>query len=159
MRIAGKEINKLNVEVVVVPRPDGDIVFKCQAVLDYSKFDELCPEPKPPVIYGEKGKSGSRPDYDDKGWHKKFSEWLDKRECWMCYQSLKATDNLEWSQVMENVPETWQLVRDEFKNAKFTQVEIRRIFNAVASANGLDEARIEEARESFLRSEAAKVAS
>src|SRR6185436_15627483 len=73
-----------------------------------------------------------------------------KRNGWMIFQSLKATEGLEWDLVKEEDPESWVKVDEEFKAAKFSEYEIGRIYNGVMAANCLDERRVEEARKSFL---------
>ena len=62
MKINGRKLDPI-VEVLVIPRQDGDIVFKAKPVTDYTEFNALCAEPKPPNIKHRDGVD--RPDFDD----------------------------------------------------------------------------------------------
>lgn len=152
MRIKGKTFDTPNYELIIIPRPDGDIIFKAQAVLDFEKFNQLVPVPNPPTITYA-GAKGPVPDFKDKAYLEALNERGRKRFNWILIQSLKATEDLEWDSVDENNPQTWENVETEFRKAKFSEVEIGRIFNGVLSANSLDEDRIEEARKRFLASQ------
>ena len=152
MKIKGKKIAGPNVETVIIPRSNGQhIVFKCAAVLDYSDFEKLCPDPKPPKV------------------QKPGGEWLDDIESgdykiatnlhlmqnmnWMILRSLSATDDLEWEKVKLSDPTTWELWTEELKEAGFSRIEIGRIRDGVWKANCLDEKMIDEARKSFFHSQ------
>jgi len=50
-----------------------------------------------------------------------------------------------------NNPGTWTNWEDDFKNCGFTQIEMGRITGLVLEANCLDETKLKQAREVFLR--------
>jgi hypothetical protein len=152
MRIKGKTFDSPNYEVIIVPRPDGDIIFKASAVLDFDRFNKLCPVPNPPMVTYAGAKTPV-PDFKDKDYNNALSERGRKRFNWILIQSLKATPDLEWDSIDEDNPDTWEKIEAEFRAAKFSEVEIGRIFSGVLAANSLDEERIEEARKRFLASQ------
>ena|SRR6516164_7361632 len=148
MKIKGRKISGPNVEVIVIPRPDGDIVLKAQAILDHEPFRQLCPEPKPPKRI-ERGK-GEVLNIEDPQ-YKKAIEWHNKaRIDWLIITSLRATEDLEWETVDYAKPETWRNHEKELRESGFSEYELVRISNAVFAANGLDDTKIEQARERFL---------
>lgn len=150
MKLGGKKIEGANYEYVVLPRPGGQLVFKAQAVLDMKRFDEMCPEPEAPSVMkpgGVKYKNIADPVYLES-----LKRRTQMRINWMVLQSLSATEGLEWETVDMSNPDTFQNYEKELVDAGLTQSERNRIVNAVLSANGLDESKIEEARQSFLAS-------
>ena len=48
MKIGGVEIKGPHEELLILPRPDENIIIRAKAVMDMDVFDKLCPEPKPP---------------------------------------------------------------------------------------------------------------
>jgi hypothetical protein len=149
MRLEGKKIEGPNVETIVIPRTDGraDVVFKAQAVLDYTPFDELCPRPTPPIKTLRGGERQA--DYEDTVYKELISTYGLKRMAWMCIKSLEATPTLEWDDVDVGNPNTWLKFEDELTKAGFSDPEIMRIRNGVFSANCLNESVVELARQSF----------
>lgn len=148
MKIAGKQISGPNVETVIFPRADGDIVFRAQAVLDYTDFDALCPVPSPPVTMLPGGLKSE--DRNDASYMEKMFEWADHKGTWMAIESLKATENLEWETVNPSEPSTWDNYKEELKQAGFTEADRVRVLQCVSSANGLSQDRIDEAMKRFL---------
>ena len=53
--------------------------------------------------------------------------------------------------VNENDPRTWPKWEEDLKNGGLTQVECNRVLALVLEANALDEAKLQKAREVFLR--------
>ena len=152
MRIAGKKIEGPNVEVIIIPRGEGEnIILKAEAILDYDEFEQLCSRPVAPTITLRGGER--RADVDDPIFQERLSQYGSKRIAWMCVKSLQATPDLEFEKVKLNDPETWLNLDDEFKEAGFSMIEIGRIRQGVFAANCLDESRLEEARQSFLASQ------
>jgi hypothetical protein len=78
-----------------------------------------------------------------------IKDWAGKRTNWIMIQSLRATPGLEWDSVKYDDPNTWANWETELQKV-FTAPEISRIMDAITAANGLNEARIERARQSFL---------
>jgi len=156
MRIKGKKITGANREIIAIPRGDGDdIVFIAEAVLDHKPFDKLCPVPKPRLkkIDGE-----DVPDFKDKNYNAKIVKYSEKKTAWLILTSLKATPELEWEQVDLDDPSTWLLFRQELNSSGFSDLEVNRIINGSLTAQGLNEARIEQARDSFLLRESRQLA-
>lgn len=149
MKIKGKKIEGPNVEVVIIPRGEGDdIIFKAEAVLDMSQFEQLCPTPTAPLKMIQGG--AKVPDFEDKEFQKALNEYSKKRTEYMFIKSLSATEGLEWEIINPIDPLTWGLLEEEFVKAGLSQIEISRIMNGVITANCLNEDRLEEARQRFL---------
>lgn len=153
MKLAGKTIEGPNTETIVIPRTDGreSIVFKAKAVLDYDDFDAACPRPTPPIRMLKGGIREANPE--DPRFKAAIEDWGTKRMNWMVIKSLNATEGLEWDTVKLSEPNTWNKLDEEFKTAGFSSIEVGRIRQGVFVANCLDEAKLDEARESFLLSQ------
>ncbi len=151
MKLFGQHVKGPNVEVLVLPRQDYDIVLTTQAILDQTTFDELCPRPKPPKFM-KAGTTEWTEDLTDVEWQKQIARHSQQRTAWIMIESLKATPKeiLEWERVRSDDPESWLLWQDELKEAFFTNSEIISIMNAVWAANGLNQERLDEARNRFL---------
>lgn len=149
MRIKGKEIKGINVVTVVIPRGNTDnVIFRCQAVLDYSRFDSLCPAPSPPEVRrpgGVVSQNVNAPSYKAA-----MNEYSLNKLAFMVVESLKATPELEWDTVKDDSPETWKLYEKELRDSGFSDIEIGRIISGVTEANCLNESVIERARNDFL---------
>lgn len=140
---------------VVIPiiRDNGDtrIYFEATAVTDFEEFDRLCPEPVPGKrVYpdGTQVADTSAPEYI-----KAYSEWSENRMTYIILKSLSITKGLTWDKVVLEKPETWKLIDEELKESGLTPIEIRQINNGVWEAQGLDNAKIQKAREDFLASQ------
>ena len=146
MRVAGIEITACE-ELLVLPRPDGHpIPFRAKAVAVKDEFDRLIPEPVAPVLQKKGGKVS---DFRDKDYLDAVSKRDDARFALMCLRSLEPSQ-IEWTQVQLDDPNTWTLWTDELKEAGLSEVEVNRVIGLVMAANALDEAKISEARKSFL---------
>lgn len=148
MKMNGTKLECPNEEILVLPRPSGDLVFKAKAVLDYDEFDKICPEPKPPVKVVKGGKK--EVNIADSAYQAEISAHNERRMAFIILKSLQATEGLEWETVDMLKPNTWVNYVDELKSSGFSSVEIHRIVTAVLRANALDEAKLEEARKAFL---------
>ena len=150
MRINGKVVEGPNEVVRVIPRNNGELVFKAKAVLDYTIFEGICPPPEPP----KKMKPGQdpEPDYSNAEYVKALDEYATKRFHYMVLKSLEATDGLEWDTVDINEPDTWDKYEGDLKNAGFTEREIVIILDMVMEANSLNDDKIQEATKRFLQS-------
>lgn len=150
MKMHGKKIEGPNTEIIVIPRGGdvSDIVFHAQAVLDMGPFEKLCPSPQPPQRILKGGKVDK--NFEDPGYKTQLEHYGEKRIAYMVIQSLKATEGLEWETIKEGDHNTWLNLEKELKASGFSHVEIQRIMNGVFAANCLSEARVEEARKSFL---------
>jgi hypothetical protein len=151
MKLHGQKVEGPNIELIVIPRGGDrpDIILKAQAVVDRTPFDKMCPEPLAPVRITKGGVKEYQ--LEDAGYKAAIEARSQKYIAWMVIESLKATEGLEWDLVKLDDHRSWLKYTDELKEAGFSHVEIQRIINGVFRANCLDEAKIEEARKSFLR--------
>ena len=148
MRIGGKEISGAAEEVLVLPRLDGNIIIRARAVLDMDEFDALCPKPKAGAIL--KAGGGFHEDVEDAGYKAMLADYNTKRFDFICLKSLEPS-NIDWDTVNRNDANTWKNWGDDLTNAGISSVEANRIIKCVLQANSLDEDKIKEARELFLR--------
>lgn len=148
MKLQGHSFDSPNVEYCVLPRGKDSVVFTAVAILDYDEFEKLCPEPDPPSVI--KPGKGKQANYQDPEYLQSMADRSNKRLAWMVLKSLQATEGLVWDTVDMGDHKTWLNYKKELKEAHFSQTEIQRIENAVYTANSLNEARVQEARENFL---------
>lgn len=150
MKIDGEKIEGPNVETLIIPRGDGrkDITLKARAVLDFTDFENLCPEPKAPVIMLPGGEK--KFDFKDKVYVARQTEFNEKQNAWLLIKSLEETPGLEWETIDLGDPSTWMNWEKELKKSGFSKIEIGRIVYLVNSANCISEIRMDEARQSFL---------
>ena len=159
MKMEGIKLGIPSERLICFPRrtPKGEeyqIPFKCKAVLDFSEFNKVCPEPQPRNIL-KPGDKVALPDYEDPEYIKKQFEHSTRKMEFTIIKSLEATEGLTWDQVKLHDPETWELWKIEMESAGFTEMEISRLHLETMRVNALDEATLEEARESFLQKQAA----
>jgi len=148
MKINGKKLDGPNIEVVVIPRQSGDLVFKAAAVLDYEDCDKLNPMPQAPKKLLAGGEI--QENVDDPKYQKALDDWATRKFYWMLIKSLEATDGLEWETVEMSKPETWELYKKEMHKAGLSPGEIARIEMCVTDACGLNQTKIDEATKRFL---------
>ena len=146
MKLKGRTIKGPNVEYIVIPREDGDLVFKAQAVLDTKPFDEAYPAPKPPTIVKP---SGPEPDFKDQGYLGLVEKRNSARYGWIFMQSLSVTEGLEWGILKADDPSTWSRWEEELREAGFSNPEINIMMDGVSAANGLNQEKLEQARKRF----------
>lgn len=156
MRIQGKEIKSLNVELIVIPRGNGeDIILKAQAVPDYEEFNKLCPEPEAPFII--KPGTGKERNYNDKNYIAALNNKTKLQTYYMFLKSLQATEGLTWDTIDLKRPDTWLNFEKELTDAGFSMIERNLITTGCMIANCLSERKIEEARNRFTQSQAVRV--
>lgn len=149
----GKKFEAPNIEIIVIPRNDKNIIIKAQAVLDYTEHDALNPRPEPRKLV----RPGNivTEDVTNPEYQKALSEWGRKKLDWMVIKSLSATENLTWEKIKIDDPNTWHLYKEELEEAYFNPQEIMRIMDCVFNANGLNQSKIDEATKSFLAGQVA----
>lgn len=153
MKILGKTISGPNVELIVIPRGNGeDIILKAQAVLNPEDFNKICPEPKAPTQMIRGGQRSE--NITDPGYKSQMELYKKHQFAWLVIESLKATDGLEWETILPGEPSTWENYEKELTASGFSVYEVGRIVQAVMVANCLNEDRIEEARKRFLDTQA-----
>ncbi len=148
MKIAGVDPTTVPSEhILVLPRGnDQSIVFRATGLESMDDFYRLCPIPEPPMML----KGGRKvPDVENKDYQVAVESHANKREAYMVIRSLEPSQ-IEWDTVRLDKPSTWLNWENDLKTAKFSIIEIRRIHRLVLEANCLDEAKLEEARKSFL---------
>jgi len=146
MKINGVEVTSGD-EILVLPRTSGeDIVFRACAV-KMNDFHKKFPEPKAPNI---RTRSGFGPDLEDDSYVQALKDYSDLRFSYLCVFSL-APSKIEWEKVDLEKPSTWKEWEQELRDAGLSDIEMSLISRCILSANALDEAKLEEARESFLR--------
>jgi len=152
MKINGRKISGPNVEVIVIPRLEGDIIFKAQAILSFKEFETLCPEPIAPKVM-RRGVNQFVSNIKDPKYIKDMDDYSKRRTSWMILKSLSATEGLEWDTVKMDDPTTWNNLEDELKSSGFSEMEVGRIVTGVLTANCLNEDHLEQARQRFLASQ------
>lgn len=150
MKLRGKRPG-IHVEPVVLPRPDGDLVFQIKAIETFDEFEKLCPLPKPPAkILPNKERVE---DTNDPAYLKKCEQWGVKRMAYIIIKGLMdGTPDLEWETVKLSDNTTWSKYRDELRESGLSDIEINRLVNGALVANSLSERAVEEARKRFLAS-------
>lgn len=152
MKLFGKVPSQPVPEIVVIPRGEENIVFTCRAVLDYTDFDNLCPEPQALKRVFPGG--AVELDTSSQEYSSRLNAWGKRRTAWLFIKSLEATEGLTWDTVDLATPDTWENYSKELQEASFTTAEINCIFDGVITANSLNDAKVKEAKERFLRSQA-----
>lgn len=148
MKLKGTTVKNDNIEYVVIPRKDKNLVFTLRPVLDYDEFDNYLKEPTPPTITMAGGATSL--DYEDRDYKRSYLDYLNRKSQWTFIQSLMATEELELEKVKLNDPSTWLLLDDELREAGFTINERNQLWIAYEKANSINKDRLEEARNSFL---------
>ncbi len=148
MKLHG-EIPQPSVEYIVLPRPDKDIVLMATALKDFEDFQEICKRPEPPVKI--KAKTGERvPNVKDESYLSDLKIHNDKFTAWVIIKSLESTEGMEWETVSLDDPNTWLNWKQELIDSNFSAGEITYIVDKVMEANGMNDAKLKEARAVFL---------
>lgn len=150
MKIGGVQIEGPNEEILVIPRPYGDLVFRAQTVRSFKEFEALVPEPKPP---GVRTKDGYKPDIKDEGYLTLLERYNNQRMAYLVVKSLENSD-IEWDTVSLDDPSTWLGWDKELQDAGLSEIETQRITVAAMQANCLDEQKMIAARAAFLLGQA-----
>lgn len=154
MKIAGRKIEGPNRVTLVLPREgQEDIIIIAQAIVEMGEFDEFVKLPLPPTVTKAGGVVES--NFADKGYVDQISSYNMKKLAFIVLKSLEPSE-IEWETVDLKNPSTWAGYMDEMKGAGFSDVEINRIGQACMEANALDEAKLDAARQSFLRGQQAQ---
>ena len=150
MKIGGILVDKPTEEILVIQNNGNDIVFKAQAVLDYTEFDEICVKPEPPSII-KRGEKVTTKDFEDKKYNQEVYDFAVLKTNWMYLKSLEPSE-IEWKTVKMKKPETWANYKNELKKI-FTTQQVEKIFDLVLEANVITDSKIKEGRERFLAGE------
>lgn len=148
MKIAGVDPKTLSPEyTLVLPRGEDAIVFKACGLSDFEEFHKFVPEPIPPK---KMTRDGLIADTNNPNYKNDMEIYAKRRLAYMIVKSLEPS-GIEWETVNPDDPGSWTNWEQDFKNAGFTLIEIGRITGLVLEANCLDEAKLKQAREVFLR--------
>ena len=151
MKIGGTEVTEAS-GILVLPRSNGDpVVFRAVPVSISEEFELKVPEPVAPMIQKKDGKYSNTKDKD---YVKAVDLRSERRFSLMLIRSLEPS-NIEWEKVKTDDPATWLLWEKELLDAGLSEVECNRVVAIVMEANSLDESKIKEARETFLRGQEA----
>lgn len=148
MKIDGQTFDAPSESLVVLIKNGKDIPFKARAVLDFKRFELLCPVPKPKRITKPGGKTEEM--FNDPQFLTAFDYWGKLKTAYVIVEALKATPGLEFETIKDDDSASWLNWRAEFEKSFFTEPEIRKIVGCVWEANGIDEEKLEEARKRFL---------
>lgn len=150
MKMHGEKVEGINLETIAIPRANGkDVILQAGPILDFDEFDKICPEPKPPF----KVLKGGVKEFNlkDKTYLDSVKNYAEKKTAWIILKSLQYTSWLEWETVDFGNHRTWLNYKKELRDAGFSAFEVDKITNGVFTANGLNELRVQEARDAFLR--------
>lgn len=148
MKLNGKTLTAPKPKHAVIVREEGNHVFVCGPVLDYVRFEQICPEPTAPIV-APVGKPPYK-DLTDRKYLAKIEARAEAKVNWIYLQSLSHTPGLEWETVVENDPTTWGNWEKELKGL-LTEQEIMTIKVAVTEANMTSEETQRAALDAFFR--------
>lgn len=147
MKIKGQAFSR-NWDVLPILRGQDTTYIKVWAIEDPAEFDTLCPPPAPQRMKTLPG-GIKKPDERDTTYLEALNERGTKKLAYMIIRSLEATPDLAWENVRLEDHTTWTKVEDELKEAGLTRGEIAALVSLVLQVNGMNEDRVNEARESF----------
>ncbi len=147
MKIGGKELKGKCIETLVLPREDGDIIIKAEALNDFDEFDAVYPLPLAPKVLT---RNGPEDDLKDVSYREQMNLYNIHRLAFIIIKSLEVND-MEWDTVDIDDRKTWLNYIDDFSAAGLSAIEIGRVVQTALQANSLDEDKVDEARASFLR--------
>lgn len=156
MKINGKKLDKINQDVLVIPRPEGDVVFIAQGVLSYKEFETICPIPEAPMVSPAENKGAPYRDLKDPKFVALYNQHFQRKNDWFVIESLKASKDLEWETVDSRDPDTWGNWKKELEEAFFTENEIFKIYQLCLSVNSMDDGMLQAARDRFIAGTTAK---
>jgi hypothetical protein len=149
VKLKGKKIEGANREVIILPRSNGeDLVFIAEAIISYDEFDQIVPAPKPGTKIVPGG--GKVADFDSPTYAAELKRYATLRYLWTILKSLKATPGLEWETIVYSEPSTWENFYSELKAAGLSETEQKMLLVGVSTANCLNQAKLDEARDRFL---------
>ena len=149
MLYRGQSISAIpNIQILVIPHGELDIVIKAKAILDYDDHDKLNPRPVPPTL--TKARTGEKSeDYNDKKYVEQLDTWAKRRLAWITIKSLEDSEII-WETIVLTDHTTWENYIPELKGAGFTPQEVGRILDLVGTVNSLDQKNIDDATSRFL---------
>lgn len=149
MKYKGKKLEGRNTDILVLIKGGERVVFRAEALQNYTEFDKLCPEPEPPHKLLPGGVK--EPNFNDPSYKKRLDEYGMKKTAFTILKSLSVTEDLEWEKVDLKNPDTWGKWQEELSEAQFTETEIGRILQLVLRVNSLDDDMLAQAKNDFLQ--------
>jgi hypothetical protein len=154
LKIGGRVIEGPKEGLLVLPRDDGDIVFKFVAVTNDSDYEKISPVPKPPRVWKVKLAQNVE-DVEDPGFKLKLKEWGERKTNWIFLKSIEPSQ-IEWVTVKMDDPATFENWRKDLKEAGFSIGEVNTIFGKFIETNMVTDDMLDEARKRFFGSQAQK---
>lgn len=149
MKIHGKKIKSAYEDYLVIPRRDGDLVFKFKSVENEDDFNKLCPPPVAPLKQVP-GMQNPMKNLNDPKYQEELDKWAMYKTLWMFINSILATDGLEFETVDLSDPTTYANYENEMIESGLHSREIALLMRKSAEVNVLSARKVEEATESFL---------
>lgn len=146
MKIGGVELKGPNIEIIVFPRPEGNIVIKAQTCPNFKEFDALVQMPQPG---GVRTKDGFKKDYKAQSYIESLEIYERQRFAYMCIKSLEPS-NIEWEKTDITKPSSYLGWEEELMEAGLSEIEVNKITAAINLANNVDERKMQAARDAFL---------
>jgi hypothetical protein len=147
MKIGGRPVKGLHECLLVLRDGEDAIAIRARAIPSFDEFNAMCPEPKPPQVFG---KNGYEPDLKDANYRQVKAIYDERMMSYIHIKSLEASE-IEWDKVDINNPGTWAGWRQDMLDGGLSPMEVNRISGIVLEANSLDDAKIAAAREVFLK--------
>ena len=154
MRIQNVDLSKPNVETCTIYRNGKPIVFKAQSVFNNADFDKLCPVPKretaivSPAFQNDPEKIAKIKAEEDQRYVTQLEVYNEMQNCWLYKESLKATEDIVWDNVIDDDPKTWLNVNKELEALTLTDAERTKITLTIYKAQDVNSLG-EEAEKSF----------
>lgn len=148
MKVNGKQLNGPRIVKVYLPTGDSDAVeFKFRPLKSDEDFNKVMPRPIAPEVM----KPGNIKFHNenDPVYKKQVTNWMMKKFDWEFLTSISVTDDLEWSTVKMDEPDTWANWKTEIAE-HFGDNQTNRIFNGFVEAQFVTEESMDAARKSFL---------
>ena len=152
LKIGGREVSGANTGLIVIPRDSGDIVFKFVAILDDSDYTRVNPEPQPPREFITKEQKTIE-KVNDPAYKARLEKWRGDKWDWMFLKSVEPS-KIEWETVDLDNPATWGGWKQELRNAGLSVGEIGQVESVFFATNIVTDAKLKEAKNRFLASQA-----
>jgi len=146
MKFGNTVLEGPNQELLVIPRPTGNLVVKAQTVTSYKEFEALVPVPKPGGI---RTKEGFKEDREAPDFLTQVENYDNLKFAYMVLKSIEPSE-IAFEKTKMQEPSTWLGWAAELQEAGLSEVETNRIVVTVLQANSLDEAKMQAARDAFL---------
>ncbi len=160
MRVKGQKLELGPSSRLIVFERQGrkPVAFRITAITNRDAFDKIVKVPDPPKKRMPGPGSGRLvPDPENPKYQAKLRDVNELFLQWMLLTGVtfvpgpdQEDEPIEWEMVKIDDPSTWGKWEEELAVAGFSHTERLTLFNAVGEVNTLSEARMDEARNSFL---------